>query len=94
MAYHLQLPHNFRIHNVFRVSLLKKRIGDSIPFSPTLPPQDCTTGAMQWTPAKVLQRGMFKVKNKAVIHWLIQWQGFPEEYATWENANDNIARFL
>lgn len=78
---------------MFHVSLLKKRIGDSIPISPTLPPLDFSIGAMQWTPAKVLQREMFKVKNKAVIHWLIQWQGLPEEDATLKNADDIIACF-
>ncbi|KAL6187997.1 hypothetical protein ACLB2K_039392 [Fragaria x ananassa] len=47
----------------------------------------------RWYLGKILARRMFKKGNSTVIKWLIQWLGAIEEEATWEEANDIIARF-
>ncbi|CAL2247818.1 unnamed protein product [Prunus armeniaca] len=91
VAYKLQLPGNSKIHNVFHVSLLKKKVGVHVTSSPTLPPM--TAGVVAWVPAKVLNRGIFKRQNKPVTRWLIQREGLPEEDATWEDASVIQQRF-
>ncbi|CAL9013158.1 unnamed protein product [Prunus brigantina] len=91
VAYKLQLPGPSRIHNVFHVSLLKKKLGSNVSPSPTLPPM--TDGLVHWMPAQILNRGLIKRKNKPVTRWLIQWEGLPAEDATWEDASDILTRF-
>lgn len=85
IAYKLQMPGNSKRHNVFHVSLLKKKVGAHVTSSPTLPP--LSAGVVTWVPAKVLNRGIFKRQNKPVAHWLIQWEGLVEEDATSEDAS-------
>nr|XP_008373708.1 uncharacterized protein LOC103437020 [Malus domestica] len=92
VAYHLIFLPDSKIHHVFHVSLLKKKIGDDIFPNPTLPPID-STGSLHWQPEKILDRGMFKHKNAAVTKWLIQWTGLPDENATWEIADEIFARY-
>ncbi|KAM2009874.1 hypothetical protein EV1_004345 [Malus domestica] len=92
MAYHLNLPRDSKIHPVFHVSLLKKKIGDAITPTQNLPPID-STGLLHWQPEKVLDRGMFKKKNAAITKWLIQWTGLPPEDTTWEEADEIITLY-
>lgn len=92
VAYKLALPPGSKIHSVFHVSLLKKKIGSHLTSSPTLPPL-LPDSSVQWTPTKILNRGLFKLRNQPVVRWLIQWSGLPEEDATWEDAT-NIERRL
>ncbi|KAL6276926.1 hypothetical protein ACE6H2_020527 [Prunus campanulata] len=66
-------------------------IGSILPASPILPPM--SAGQVQWIPAKILNRGIFKRHNKPVTCWLIQWADLPAEDATWEDANDIQERF-
>lgn len=87
VAYKLELPQGSLIHNVFHVSLLKKKIGDKITPSSSLPPMS-TDGSPHWVPEKILNLGLFKHKNLPVVRWLIRWAGFPTEDATWEDASD------
>lgn len=92
VAYKLNLPPNSKIHPIFHVSLLKKRIGDDTPLSSTLPPFD-DNGEVIWTPLKVLDMAVFRKKKRNITKWLIQWVGLPAEDATWEEAHVIAARF-
>nr|XP_028945303.1 uncharacterized protein LOC114819816 [Malus domestica] len=93
VAYCLLLPSDSKIHLVFHVSFLKQKIGDAATPLPQLPLID-STGFLHWQPEKVLDRGIFKKKNKPVTKWLIQWAGLPAEDATWEVADNILARYL
>jgi hypothetical protein len=92
VAYRLALPPHSKLHPVFHVSLLKKRIGTDAPLSPTLPQFD-TQGEIIWSPARVLDMAVIKKKHRSVTQWLIQWTGLPKEDATWEDAHSIVSRF-
>lgn len=91
VAYKLALPPGSRVHDVFHVSQIKGRVGDSTPSSTTLPPIDAPTTL--WKSAKILDRGLFKNNNKAITKLLIQWEGNSVDDATWELYDDFMARY-
>ena len=70
-----------RVHLVFHVSLLKKKLGDKVLIGAHLPP-NFNPDSPCWYPHKILARGLIKRNNKAVTRWLIQWVGALEEEAT------------
>lgn len=90
VAYKLELPPDCRIHPVFHVSLLKKHLGTGVIPDSRLPDFD---QVLEWLPEKLLDRGLFKHRNRAITRWLIKWKGHLVEEATWEDANQFSARF-
>lgn len=48
---------------------------------------------MFWTPEKILDRGLFKRKNRPVTRWLVKWVGLPTEDATWVDAEARYPDF-
>ena len=62
VAYRLELPSSSKIHNVFHVSLLKKKLGDHNLVSGLPPVSD--KGEFMLTPLKILDKRMVKKKNK------------------------------
>ncbi|PRQ60730.1 putative nucleotidyltransferase, Ribonuclease H [Rosa chinensis] len=91
-AYRLSLPTSCRLHPVFHVSLLKKRIGGGTPLTTTLPEFD-DQGELLWRPVRVLDMAVIKKKKRNTTQWLIQWHGLPTADATWEDAHTIKARF-
>jgi len=84
VAYKLDLPSESRIHPVFHVSCLKRKLGYlSIPI-PTLPLVD-SQGEIQPEPEKLLDRRVRKVHNQVVVEVLVQWKGTTPDDATWED---------
>lgn len=75
VAYKLQFPATSKIHNVFHVLLLKKKISSNVVPTPTLPPM--YDGVVDWTHIKILNMGILKHHNKLVTRHLIEWAGFP-----------------
>lgn len=92
VAYRLKLPPTAKIHNVFHVSLLKKKIGDQDSVATQLPPIS-DTSSYKWAPAAVLQRRIVKRNGAAATQWLIHWLGTATEEATWEFADEIQMRF-
>ena len=84
VAYRLQLPDGSQIHDVFHVSLLKKRVG-SVHSSPTLPPTSDDFTILPQPEAildtHIIRKGKYRPKTEI----LVKWAGAPKEDATWEN---------
>ena len=84
VAYRLQLPVGSQIHDVFHVSLLKKRVG-SVHSSPTLPPTSDDFTILPQPEAildtHIIRKGKYRPKTEI----LVKWAGAPKEDATWEN---------
>jgi hypothetical protein len=78
VAYRLDLPEQARIHDVFRVGLLKQFHGTPPATRPPLPP--IHNGRVLLKPQRVLGS---KVRQ-GTWHVLIQWDGMPSSEATWE----------
>ncbi|GMI86886.1 hypothetical protein HRI_002357900 [Hibiscus trionum] len=82
VAYRLELPVNSKVHPVFHISQLKKRIGDA-PCQQELPVIG-PDGGISKDPSKILARRIGKRGNRAVTEVLVEWSNsFPED-ATWE----------
>ncbi|KAJ9554331.1 hypothetical protein OSB04_018376 [Centaurea solstitialis] len=82
VAYQLKLPPETRIHNVFHVSLLKKRLGDHS-VSSVLPPVS-DAGEFHLIPLKVIDKRMVKKKNRLSSEVLVQWSNTQVEDSTWK----------
>ncbi|KAF5468426.1 hypothetical protein F2P56_012578 [Juglans regia] len=83
VAYKLDLPHSSKIHPIFHVSCLKKKVGQHIIPLPTLPPID-SSGHLQPEPREILDRRMQKKGNHAVTEVLVSWVGTAPEDSSWE----------
>lgn len=92
VAYKLELPANSRIHPVFHVSLLKKKLGLSAVVQTTLPLTD-EQGHIQLEPLAILDRKLVKRNNRPHSLVLVQWTNSIPEDATWESWSDLHRRF-
>ncbi|KAH9735938.1 hypothetical protein KPL71_017914 [Citrus sinensis] len=85
VAYKLELPSHSKIHPVFHVSCLKKKLGAANVQQTELPTIQ-EDGRMQLEPLALLEKRTVKRNNRPVVQWLIHWtNSFPED-ATWEDA--------
>ncbi|KAL6129684.1 hypothetical protein ACLB2K_073033 [Fragaria x ananassa] len=92
VAYKLKLPPTAKVHPVFHVSLLKKKVGENAGVATHFPP-DIDPHNPRWYPATVLERRVVKQGNLPVTKWLVQWIGAGVEEATWEEAEEILHRF-
>ncbi|XP_075081403.1 uncharacterized protein LOC142166319 [Nicotiana tabacum] len=83
IAYKLRLPEGSKIHHVFHVSQLKKKIVEKV-FSTQDPPHCTTDGQILTEPLKILDRHMVKKHNRVVSEVLMQWANLASEEAIWE----------
>ena len=94
VAYRLELPPTSKLHPVFHITVLKKRVGDPRLIVEELPKFD-EEGRMLLQPREALEyrvvtRGR---KRRKVWQVLIRWGGVPREEATWEDYEDMESRF-
>ncbi|GJW40285.1 retrotransposable element Tf2 [Tanacetum coccineum] len=85
VAYKLNLPPESKIHNVFHVSLLKKKIGLHQVHSSL--PLVTEAGEFQLFPVKILDKRTVKKRNSAISEVLVQWSNTDVEDSTWEEVH-------
>lgn len=94
-AYKLKLPHTFRIHNVFHVSLLEKFTGDNFGRTPIPLPPVIVEGQEEYEVEKIVNSRW--TRNR--LEYYVQWKGYGREHDQWEpaknveNAKDEIDKF-
>ncbi|KAF7153105.1 hypothetical protein RHSIM_Rhsim01G0082400 [Rhododendron simsii] len=89
VAYELELPPYSKIHLVFHVSLLKKKLGQDAVVQTELPLVR-EVGQMQLEPVAILDRRLVKQHNRPVTKVWIQWSNSILEDATWESTWHDI----
>ncbi|XP_070013614.1 uncharacterized protein [Nicotiana sylvestris] len=91
-AYKLDLSPEFKVHPMFHVSLLKKKIGDRVVVQTTLPITG-KDGQFLVKPVAILQRQLIKMNNAVVVRVLVQWSNLPLKDTTWEDYQFIKAKF-
>lgn len=92
VAYRLNLPPHSKLHPVFHVSLLKKRLGTGVTAQPTLTPVG-SDGVLEPQPVAILERRLVKYHGRPATQVLVQWSNsFPKD-ATWELYHKMQAKF-
>lgn len=92
VAYRLQLPEGAKIHDVFYVSLLKKKLSPLCSPVPTLPHTD-NNGALVTVPQQILNSRKLQQPKGEVQQILVKWSNLPSNHATWENLSDFQAKY-
>lgn len=85
------LPHS-KIHPIFHVSLLKRKLGNDAVVQPELPLVG-EDGQIQLEPLAILDRKLVKRNNSPSTEVLVQWSNSIPEDATWENWYELQQRF-
>src|SRR6266403_1560691 len=86
VAYRLELPPNWRIHNVFHASLLTS-YHETTAHGPnfTRPPPDLIDGEEEYKVERIVAHRQFG--RSKCLQYLIKGKGYPESDNTWEPAD-------
>ena len=87
VAYALDLFKDWKIHNVFYVSLLRKYISNPNHVLPDFP-QVVHEGEMLVELEKILQVDLQYLRNRSFMRFLIKWKYYPKDEASWELENE------
>ncbi|PKA66820.1 putative mitochondrial protein [Apostasia shenzhenica] len=86
VAYKLKLPEHAKLHPVFHISLLKKKIGNA-PEGETLPLEITSQGHLRVEPMAILKRRTILRRKQFLEQVLIQWSNSNKDDCSWEDLN-------
>jgi hypothetical protein len=84
VAYRIQLPTNWKIHNIFHASLLalyNETTAHGLNFLELLP--DLVEGEQEWEVEMILRDRIYKKKKQ----YLIWWKGYAPAHDSWEDES-------
>src|SRR5882762_557543 len=87
VAYQLELPPTWKIHNVFHASYLSP-FKETTEYGPNFlePPPEMVDGEPEWEVEQIV--GMRLFGPKKIKQYRIHWKGYPPAHDTWEPAKD------
>lgn len=85
----MELPHDVRIHPIFHVSQLEKKLGTGVIIQENIPSH---IKELVREPERILERRIDSINNKLAFHILVKWKELPEIEATWEEYCDVIKK--
>ncbi|KAL0315333.1 UNVERIFIED_CONTAM: Transposon Ty3-G Gag-Pol polyprotein [Sesamum radiatum] len=91
VAYKLELPPGSKIHPVFQVSLLKKKVGSK--YFPLVHLPEFEDEVFKVYPETILARRLVPRNNVGVPQMLIQWSHSSPDQETWEDYKQIAAKF-
>ena len=83
VTYRLELPHNWQIHDVFHVSLLKAFNRPPKYRAPA--PVRVVDGKPEWEVHDILRHRQLRGREK---EYLIHWKGYGPEWQSWQPESD------
>lgn len=84
VAYKLMLPKNSKIHPVFHVYVLKKKIGSDVEIKDMLPTVSSKDDFVVSMPQTILDQHKRRNQEEVLVHW----KGLSPTDATWEKKKD------
>ena len=90
VAYKLELPEEAKIHPVFHVSQLKRKLGSTIQVQTQLPSHNVEVIK---EPEAIIERRMVSQLGKAVTEVLVKWKQLPITDASWESYWGLVKKF-
>ena len=90
VAYRLQLPQGWRIHNVFHVSLLREFIttADYGERELEAPPPDLVDDEEEYEVERVIDHRERRQGRRTFLEYLVKWRGYGMEEALWLPENE------
>ena len=96
LAYHLELPSHWNIHNVINIAFLEPAPKDDDPFARTQPPPDAVHDERfpddddRYDIDKVLAKRTRRVgrTRRLFTEYLVRWKGFDESHDEWKRLED------
>ncbi len=95
LAYRLELPEHWRIHNVFTVAQLEPLPDTKDPFDRTRPEhppsvfvEGDTDNWKSYYIEKLLNKRMIKRGRKMVTQYLVRWEGYESQHDDWRTIDE------
>jgi hypothetical protein len=91
VAYRLELPPRWRVHDVFHVSLLRKYVTRGTQGHIAAPPVAWLDEEPLYEVEQILQHADVRVGRKVVRRFLIKWANYDASHNSWEREDNLVS---